>query len=85
MLEDHVSIIIFRTQYNIPANVEVKPDSPTDGFVFHNGWMPFWLVTVVEAGVRFPLHLLLRDCLREWHLCPYQLLPNGYKIIMGLV
>ena len=47
--------------------------------------MPFWLVTVVEAGVRFPLHPLLRHCLREWNLCPCQLLPNGYKIIMGAV
>ena len=36
-------------------------------------------------GVRFPLHPLLKDCLREWNLCPCQLLPNGYKIIMGIV
>ena len=49
------------------------------------GWMPFWLVTVVEAGVWFPLHPLLRDCLREWNLCPCQLLPNGFKTIMGVV
>ena len=47
--------------------------------------MSFWLVTVVEAGVRFPLHPLLRDWLQEWNLCSYQLLPNGYKIIMGVV
>ena len=47
--------------------------------------MPFWLVSVVEGGVRFPLHPLVRDCLREWKLCPCQLLPNGYKIIMGVV
>ncbi|XXG88268.1 hypothetical protein AAC387_Pa12g0501 [Persea americana] len=47
--------------------------------------MPFWLVTVVEVGVRFPLHPLLRDCLWEWYICPCQLLPNGYKIIMGVV
>ena len=63
MLEDLVAIVVFRTQYNIPANVEVRPDDPTDGYVFHNGWMLFWLVTVVEVGVRFPLHPLLRDCL----------------------
>ena len=37
------------------------------------------------GGVRFPLHPLVRDCLWEWRLCPYQLLPNGYKIIMGVV
>ena len=85
MLKDHVSITVFRTQHNIPANIEVRPDGPTDGYIFHNGWMPFWLVTVVKAGVRFPLHPLLRDCLRECNLCPFQLLPNGYKIIMEVV
>ena len=47
--------------------------------------MPFWLVIVVERGVRFPLHPLLRDCLWEWHLCPCQLTPNGFKIIIGVV
>ena len=82
---DQVSITVFRTLYNIPANVKVRPDGPDDGYVFHDGWMPFWLITVVEAGVRFPLHPFLRDCLREWNLCPCQLLPNGYKIIMGVV
>ena len=85
MLEDPVAITVFRTQYDIPANIEVRPNAPTDGYVFHNGWMPFWLVTIVEAGVWFPFHPLLRDCLWEWHLCPWQLLPNGYKIITRVV
>ena len=69
--------------YKIPTNVEVRPTSLDDGFVMDNGWMPFWLVTIVEAGVRFPLHPLLRNCLEQWNLSPCQLLPNGYKIIMG--
>ena len=47
--------------------------------------MPFWLVSVVEGGVRFPLHPLVWDCLQEWRLCPCQPLPNGYKIIMRVV
>ena len=54
MLEDPATITVFRTQYNIPANVEVRSDGPTDGYVFHNGWMPFWLVTVVEVGGPVP-------------------------------
>ena len=85
LVGDPVSITLFRKMYKIPANVEVRPDGPDDGFVMDDGWMPFWLVAIVEAGVRFPLHSLLRDCLREWNLSPCQLLPNGYKIIMGAV
>ncbi|XXG42399.1 hypothetical protein AAC387_Pa01g2690 [Persea americana] len=85
LLGDPGSIDHFRDLYKVPSNVEVRPDYPEDGLTYRDGWMPFWLVTVVEAGVRFPLHPLVRDCLWEWRLCPCQLLPNGYKIIMGVV
>ncbi|XXG85597.1 hypothetical protein AAC387_Pa11g0646 [Persea americana] len=84
-LGDPLSIGLFREAYKVPASVEVRPDGPDNGITYHDGWMPFWLVSVVEGGVRFPLHPLLRDCLREWGLSPCQLLPNGYKIIMGAV
>ena len=84
-LGDALSISLFRKEYKVPATVEIRPDGPDDGFTYSDGWMPFWLVAVVEGGVRFPLHPLLRDCLREWELSPCQLLPNGYKIIMGAV
>ncbi|XXG47102.1 hypothetical protein AAC387_Pa02g1801 [Persea americana] len=84
-LGDPLSISLFREAYQVPATVEVRPDGPDDGFTYSDGWMPFWLVSVVEGGVWFPLHPLLRDYLREWGLSPYQLLPNGYKIIMGAV
>ena len=86
MLEDPHAIAVFRTQYRIPDNVEVRLNDPeADGLVAHDGWVPFRLVTIVVGGVRFPLHPLLRDCLWEWRLCPCQLTPNGFKIIMGLV
>ena len=85
LLGDPGSIDHFRDLYKVPANVEVRPDGPDDGLTNRDGWMPFWLVSVVEGGIRFPLHPLVRDCLWEWRLCPCQLLPNGYKIIMGVV
>ena len=84
-LGDALSISLFRKEYKVPATVEIRLDGPDDGFTYSDGWMPFWLVAVVEGGVRFPLHPLLRECLREWGLSPCQLLPNGYKIIMGAV
>ena len=85
LLGDSDSIVHFRDLYKVPSNVEVRPDTPDDGLTYRDGWMPFWLVSVVEGGVRFPLHPLVRDCLWEWRLCPCQLLPNVYKIIMGVV
>ncbi|XXG41692.1 hypothetical protein AAC387_Pa01g2105 [Persea americana] len=85
LLGDPGSIDNFRDLYKVPANVEVRSDDPDDRLTYRDGWMPFWLVSVVEGGIRFPLHPLVRDCLWEWRLCPCQLLPNGYKIIMGVV
>ncbi|KAJ8617840.1 hypothetical protein MRB53_014026 [Persea americana] len=55
LLEGEQVVAAFRAQYNIPADVKVRldnPEDPTDGLIFHNGWMSFWLVTVVEGGVR---------------------------------
>ncbi|XXG47515.1 hypothetical protein AAC387_Pa02g2150 [Persea americana] len=87
-LENPRAVADFRAKYKIPNNVLVRLDNPEDlldGSIFNNGWMLFWLVTVIEGGVRFPLHPLLKECLREWNLCACQLMPNGFKIIIGVV
>ena len=47
LLGDQGSIAYFRDAYKVPANVEVRPDDPDDGLAYRNGWMPFWLVSVV--------------------------------------
>ena len=88
MLENPQARAEFRAKYRILDDVFIRldePENPFDGMTFTNGWMPFMLVTVIEGGVRFPLHPLLRICLKKWHLCPYQLMPNDFKIIMGVV
>ena len=57
MLEDPHTIDVFRAQYNIPANIEVRLDNPEDPFddlVVHDGWVLFWLVTIVEGGFGSP-------------------------------
>ena len=54
LLGDPVSIAIFRNMYKIPANVEVRIDGPDDGFIMDDGWMPFWLVSIVERGGPVP-------------------------------
>ncbi|XXG88751.1 hypothetical protein AAC387_Pa12g0924 [Persea americana] len=63
LLGDPGSIAYFRDAYKIPDNMEVRSDGPDDGLTYRDGWMPFWLVSVVEGGVPFPLHPLVRDCL----------------------
>ena len=80
----------FRIKYNIPDDVVVRLDGerdPRDKWSYRakSGEMPFPLVAVLEGGVRFPVHPLLRACLQKWHLVPCQLLPNCFKVIMGVV
>ena len=77
----------FKANYRIPDDVLIRlddPKNPFDGLIFTNGWMPFLLVTLIEGGVRFLFHPLLRTCLKKWLLCPCQLMPNSFKIIMGV-
>ena len=77
----------FRANYGIPDDVLIRLDDPENPFndhTFTNGWMPFLLVTIIECGVQFPFHPLLMTCLKKWRLCPCQLMPNSFKIIMGI-
>ena len=53
LLGDPGSIAYFRDAYKILANVEIRPDGPDVGLAYRDGWMSFWLVSVVEGGVRF--------------------------------
>lgn len=76
-----------RNAYKIPDDVLVKSGDFQGGFDGHfhfYKWMPFPLVSIIEGGVRFPVHPLLRSCLSTWRLCPFQLMPNGFNIIMGI-
>lgn len=87
-LDTPVAMATFREMYRIPDVVETRLDDPEDvfdGMSFRDGWMPFPLVAIIEGGVRFPVHPLLRACLEAWNLTPCQLMPNAFKIIMGAV
>ena len=64
----------FRGDYHIPDDVNLRLDNDLDGYALYNGEMPFYLVTIVEGGVRFPLHPLLRECLFRWRLYPCQMM-----------
>lgn len=87
LLENPAAVAEFRAKYNIPENVQIRLDNlgdPLDLRPSVAGWTAFPLIVVVEGGVRFPLHPFLKICLGKWNLAPCQLMPNGYKIIMGV-
>ena len=58
----------FRAKYRIPDDVHIRLDDPENLFVgltFTNSWIPFMLVIVIEGVIQFPLHPLLRTCLKK--------------------
>ncbi|RRT55738.1 hypothetical protein B296_00012735 [Ensete ventricosum] len=36
----------------------------------------------LEVGLRFPLHLLIEECLRWWRISPSQLVPNSWRYLV---
>ncbi|RWW71576.1 hypothetical protein BHE74_00020661 [Ensete ventricosum] len=39
-------------------------------------------IDALEAGLRFPLHPVIRDCLRWWQVSPGQIAPNSWRYII---
>lgn len=76
----------FRRKYNILDNV-VLSLAPLDAIRENSSWdrahIP--IVAIVEGGVRFPLHPLLRHVLNWYHLTPMQVSANVFRLIMGTV
>ena len=80
----------FRVEYNVPNDVYLRLGPPLDRPeipVFDQGTqeMPFALSSIIEGGIRFPLHPLIRECLNFWGLAPTQLNTNAYKVLTGSV
>ena len=78
----------FRVEYNVPNDVYLRLGPPLDRSetpVFDQGTqeMPFALSSIIEGGIRFPLHPLIRECLHFWELAPTQLNTNAYKVLSG--
>ncbi|RZS23332.1 hypothetical protein BHM03_00056245 [Ensete ventricosum] len=39
-------------------------------------------VDALEAGLRFPLHPLIEECLRWWRISPSQVVPNSWRYLV---
>ncbi|XP_064965208.1 uncharacterized protein LOC135612629 [Musa acuminata AAA Group] len=39
-------------------------------------------VGALEAGLRFPLHPVIEDCLRAWGISPSQMAPNSWRYLV---
>ena len=76
---------IFIRRYRPPFGVRVwSPDVLTSYVVFVPKMVCFFEVAF-ENGLHFPLHPFIKGVLQHFNVCPSQLSPNGWGILVGLL
>ena len=76
---------VFVRRYRPPFGVQVwSPDVLTSHIVQVPKMVCFFEVAF-ENGLRFPLHPFIKRVLQHFNVCPSQLLPNFWGILIGLL
>ena len=75
----------FVERYRSPPGVRIwSPDFLTRYVTSVPGMVCFFEVAF-DNGLRFPLHPFIKQVLQHFHICPSQLAPNGWGILVGLL
>ena len=72
----------FAKHYRPPFGVRVW--SP-EGYVVSMLKMVCFFEVAFDNGLRFPLHPFIKGVLQHFNICPSQLAPNGWGILVGLL
>ena len=76
---------IFAERYRPPPGIRVwVPDVLTFYAATVPGMVCFFEVAF-DNGLRFPLHPFMKRVLQHFNICPSQLTPNGWGILVGLL
>ncbi|GMP56333.1 hypothetical protein CsSME_00020866 [Camellia sinensis var. sinensis] len=84
LVDSPEAIAEFRKDYNIPDNVHLSLAKLDTTSWEKPGFVPFTVISIVEASLRFPVQPLLCEFLRQTRLSPTQLSTNSYRIINGI-
>ncbi|RZR88021.1 hypothetical protein BHM03_00015509 [Ensete ventricosum] len=76
------SLAMIRERYSIP--IEYGLNVPHPGQCPYSSDAPDMCISVdaLEAGLRFPLHPLIEECLRWWRISPSQVAPNSWRYLI---
>ena len=76
---------IFIRRYRPPFGVRVWSPDVLTSYVVSVPKMVCFFEVAFENGLRFPLHPFIKGVLQHFNVCPSQLSPNGWGILVGLL
>ena len=75
----------FAKRYRPPFGVRVWSPDILTFYVVSMPKMVCFFEVAFENGLRFPLHPFIKEVLQHFNVCPSQLAPNGWGILVGLL
>ena len=82
---EHLFGEVFARRYRPPFGVQVwSPDVLTSNVIQVPKMVCFFEVAF-ENGLRFPLHPFIKRVLQHFNVCPSQLSPNFWGVLVGLL
>ena len=75
----------FARRYRPPFGVWVWSPDVLISYVVSVPKMVCFFEVAFDNGLRFPLHPFIKGVLQHFNVCPSQLLPNGWGILVGLL
>ena len=76
---------IFAARYGPPFGVQVWCPDVLTSYVVQVPKMVCFFEVAFENGLRFPLHPFIKRVLQHFNVCPSQLSPNFWGILVGLL
>ena len=75
----------FARRYRPPFGVRVWSPNVLTFYVVSGPKMVCFFEVALDNGLRFPLHPFIKGVLQHFNVCPSQLAPNGWGILVGLL
>ena len=76
---------VFARRYRLPFGVQVWSPDVLTSYVVQVPKMVCFFEVAFKNGLRFPLHPFIKRVLQHFNVCPSQLSPNFWGILVGLL
>ncbi|RRT79594.1 hypothetical protein B296_00005179 [Ensete ventricosum] len=78
----HESLVAVRKRFSIPNEYVLHAPRPRQQ-LYHSCPRGFSIsIDALEAGLRFPLHPVIGECLERWRISPSQVASNSWRYII---